>query len=477
MQVMAGRRARFRWVAVAIFSFIALPGCGDDGDDDNPVNPGSSTQITGTFANPTEGGMMAITIASASLAPTTRAGSARAHTAYASATLSPEVGSAVLVTGTYGDESDSLILSGGGYNMAGLYDAASGSIRGSYLGPRGAGRFVGAVGGPSAISIHCGTFEDEDDVSRGRWNLMVSGTTLWGIGALHSGIFYQFEGTVSGGGAMKTISVDDQAVGNGHDLIASGTLDTGTGLGQGTWTSSNSGITINTGPWSVAACYPSGTTQDMSGSYLLGNALGVVTIRIALPVAVPAAAPSLTTQERPATADLLGNPFGFESLAGFFNGETDSLDLVGKPTYAMNGVYESVNNVLTGQLTALGGEGPFITTHGTLTTVKPLCGTFQNESQTLSGPLTLLIQGGAVTGMALPNQGGQLRFYGSAIGTGTTRSMTFSGGDGQGGILEASGTLDTSTYTVTNGTWTIEVNSIPTDSGTWSGELCPGAVP
>ena len=478
MHVMASRRGTWRWVAVVILSLIALPGCGDDDDDDNPVNPGTSTHLTGTFGNPTEGGMMTITISSASLAPSSRAGSVRTHTAFASATLSPEVGSEVLVTGTYGDESDSLVLSGGGYNMAGVYDPATASIRGSYLGPRGEGRFVGTVGESSAISVHCGTFEDEDDVTRGRWNLMVSGTTLWGIGALHSGIFYQFEGTVSGAGAVKTISVDDQGVGNGHDLVASGTLDTGTGLGQGTWTSSNGGITINTGPWSVAACQASGQPLTLSGSYLLSGGAGAVTIRIGQSlVAIPAThAPSVTAHETPATGDLLGS--WSESLAGFFNDETDSLDLVGKPDVALLGKYDSTELIIAGRLTVPGGEGPFITTIGTLATIKPLCGTFENQDQTRSGPWTLLVSGGPVRGMADPSDGPEFLFYGTATGTGTTRSITLSGGDGQGGILTGSGTLDLTTYTVTDGVWSTEdVNSKPTDSGTWGVELCPGAEP
>ncbi|HKQ20117.1 MAG TPA: hypothetical protein VJW75_10265 [Candidatus Eisenbacteria bacterium] len=84
-----------------------------------------------------------------------------------------------------------------------------------------------------------------------------------------------------------------------------------------------------------------------------------------------------------------------------------------------------------------------------------------------------LIVGGELAGIAFPDSGEPLSFEGTVETTGTMRSI--SGGDENPGVdrLTVTGTLNTTTNTV-SGTWTYEDLVTPsTDSGTWSGSPCP----
>ena len=457
------------------FLHLALPGCDDD-DDDNPVNPGATTQLTGTFANPSEGGKIEITIQAASLAPSRRAASVGSHTVLATAVITPEIGPPAQVTGTYSEETDSLYLNGSGYSVRGLFDDASAAMWGQFGGPSGGGfltgSFVCAVGGSNAVQVYCGAFQDEDDVSRGRWNMVLSGTQVWAIGALYSGFFYEVEGTVSGAGPTRTIMIEEQTTAFGHDVSAEGTLDTGTGLAQGAWASSVEGTPINIGVWSTMACAPGGPTTELTGTILYNFDNGPVYITIgsgALSPARPVA--SLGVHQIPAIAR---QPLNGENLSGYYNPETDSLDLGGKPIYTMVGKYDESGGV-PGIFGRVFGGRPFISAVGGPETVKPLCGSFENQGQTMSGPWDLLVVGAAVRGMAVSTGGAEFSFSGMLTGTGTTRTITLAGSDGEGGTLTATGTLDTTTFTVTNGTWSFEIDSAPVDSGSWGGDACDGS--
>jgi hypothetical protein len=468
-------RTLLPWMTFALLSILAFPGCGDD-DDDNPVNPGPSTQLTGTFANPNEGGMMTITIQSASLAPARRAGSAASHASTATAVLTPEIGAPVHLTGTYSDESDTLYLSGGGlsYNMRGVYDATASTILGSYAGPQGNGYFACVVGGTGAVDVYCGTFEDDEDISHGRWNLVISGTQLQGIGALYGGLFYRFSGTATGTGATRVIAVEDE-IGVGNTLTADGTLDTGTSLAQGTWTVSSNGVPYNTGPWSAAPCETGGQTTELTGTFITDSGSGFVSITTASSLLAPGRpAPSLGTHAVPATAWLAGEGLGTATLSGFYDPETDSLGLVGMPLHTMVGKYDESGAVagIFGRYTHAAEQGFFQSAVGNADAVQPLCGSFENQAQTVSGPWTLVVAGTSATGMAISAEGVEILFEGTVTGTGAARTVTLTGSDGQGGTLTATGTLDATTDRVTDGTWSLEVDSTPVDSGTWGAELC-----
>ena len=165
-------------------------------------------------------------------------------------------------------------------------------------------------------------------------------------------------------------------------------------------------------------------------------------------------------------------------MSGFYNPETDSLDLVGMPSHTMTGKYDESGAVagIFGRYTYAAEQGFFHTAVGNAGAVKSLCGSFENVAQTVSGPWTLVIAGAYATGMAISTEGAEFPFEGTVTGTGPTRAVTLAGSDGQGGTLTATGTFDTATNAVTNGTWSIEVDSTPVDSGTWGGEPCPAIV-
>jgi hypothetical protein len=254
---LVSRRSLIACVSLALLTVFLLPGCSDD-DDGDPVGPDrGTTELTGTFAQEDEGGMMTITIQSGTLARALRSGSIASRTVGVSAVLTPEVGAPVHLTGTYREESDTLNLSGGGYEMVGEYDDTTTAISGSYTGPIGPGSFACATGAPGQVGVYCGTFEDETYFNSGRWNLVVAGTQLHGIFATYSGEI-TFQGTVTGTGTIRTVAVHDH-MSYGAYFVVDGTLDTDADTLGGTWGVDDNGTYTYHGPWSASACSTSGS--------------------------------------------------------------------------------------------------------------------------------------------------------------------------------------------------------------------------
>ena len=229
-------------------SLVAINGCSDD-DDDNPVNPGTpqSTQLTGAFVGAGDGGRMTVTIplASSALAPRL-GGSAPVNV---TGTLSPDAGGTVNLTGSYDADGDAIVLAGGGYTLAGLYDGTApvAGIAGDYTGPNGTGGFAVAVGGSSTVSVYCAEYEGQSD--SGRLNLIIVGNTVNGGVALTNGTIYGFEGTVTGIAPNQTITVNDE-VETGIVVAAQASLNSTTGqITNGTYTITVEGLEEDSGTW------------------------------------------------------------------------------------------------------------------------------------------------------------------------------------------------------------------------------------
>lgn len=251
------RRALFLRAALGLLTLVALQGCSDD-DDDNPMDPGSqSTELSGTFANGLEGGHMSITIplATGNLAPARLAGSALAHDVVVTGALYSDQGDTIGLTGTYNEEADSLLLTGGGYTLEGKYDAAAAipGIAGVYSGPNGGGYFGCAVGGNSAILTMCGNLQDLGSTYSERWNMVVAGDVVAGLAVMEDGEIIPFEGTLTGSSPNRTLAVD-QNLGDGRSLVAAGTVSTATGAGQGSWELEMGTIADPSGLWAVWDC-------------------------------------------------------------------------------------------------------------------------------------------------------------------------------------------------------------------------------
>jgi hypothetical protein len=250
------------WIGLLILSCVALTGCGDDDDDGNPVNPGTSdaTLFTGTFVGATEGGLMTmyIELPQAELAPGL-AGKTAPPGAPAFAILSPDIGGTVNLSGTYDETTDSLRLIGPGYIMSGHYDPAGPmpGIAGTYINPAGAGSLGCAVGGTNTVRVTCGMYTDLLATKSGRWNLAIVGGAVHGL-AYYGGQVLDFEGTAAGTGNTRTIAIH-QELGGGAVLIADGTLNTTTGDVGGDWRIEIDSAVDDSGTWEGSTCLPGGT--------------------------------------------------------------------------------------------------------------------------------------------------------------------------------------------------------------------------
>ncbi|HET9253391.1 MAG TPA: hypothetical protein VFP58_14850 [Candidatus Eisenbacteria bacterium] len=251
----SSRRSMF--ALVLALCAIGFTGCSDE-DDDNPVDPGSSsTELTGAFANANEGGQMSITIPlpTGNLAPARLAGSALAHDVSVTGTLYPDTGDTIGLTGIYNEEANSLVLSGGGYTLSGAYDAANTppGVAGTYSGPNGTGIFGCAVGGSSSVLVLCGSLTDLGVTYTERWHLVVAGNAAAGVAIMEDGEIIPFEGTVGGVSPGRTLSVNHD-LGDGRSLIASGTVYTNAEISNGTWELDEGTIADPMGFWSAHDC-------------------------------------------------------------------------------------------------------------------------------------------------------------------------------------------------------------------------------
>ena len=160
-------------------------------------------------------------------------------------------------------------------------------------------------------------------------------------------------------------------------------------------------------------------------------------------------------------------------LTGNYNDQGDTLNLSGGG-YTLRGAYDTTGtyNAILGQYDGPNGPGFFGSVTG-ITSSMIFCGTFDSDVTPTNGNWDILITGSEVAGLAFPTDAEPFGFEGTIETTGTQRDIT--AGDSDPGVytLTITGTLDTTTNTV-SGTWTYEDLVTPsTDSGTWSGTPCP----
>ncbi len=162
-------------------------------------------------------------------------------------------------------------------------------------------------------------------------------------------------------------------------------------------------------------------------------------------------------------------------LTGTYDDAADTLNLTNVSSgYSFAGAYDTTGSfdALIGQYDGPNGAGFFGCVTGVVTPTS-YCGTFDSDVTSTAGNWDLLIAGGEVGGIAFPTSGEPFAFEGTIQTTGTMRAITAGNTDPGVSQLTIDGTLDTTTNTV-SGTWTLEDLVTPsTDSGTWSGSLCP----
>jgi hypothetical protein len=247
--------------ALSLLVLLGVAGCSKD-DPVKPVHPGGgsdpSTQLTGSFLNSSEAGLLTVDIATRNLAPRLR--SELPDTAVtATGVASLESGIAVILSGTYNPGSDSLKLSGQGYSFRGFHwsTAVPPHVEGSFDGPNGPGYFGCMPGTRNAVKVLCGHFQSGSTSTTGRWDAVLAGTTLLGFESPSgdSGVV-GFSGTVTGTSIMRTLTF---STGGEFVFGGSGTWDTETDHAAGTWAADD-----DAGTWSADLCPLSRTDRTRS---------------------------------------------------------------------------------------------------------------------------------------------------------------------------------------------------------------------
>lgn len=187
----------------------------------------------------------------------------------------------------------------------------------------------------------------------------------------------------------------------------------------------------------------------------------------------------LAPHPRPAAASVVATgtlkPVGGSatSVSGTYDQEVDSLYLSGAG-YTMTGEFDTSGTFqsINGPYDGPNGQGFFGCVTG-LTNPMTYCGTFASGSTSNAGNWDILVGGSLVGGIAFPAGSEPFAFEGTIETTGTMRAITAGNSDPGVYTLTVTGTLNTTTNTV-SGTWTYNDLVAPsTDSGTWSGPACP----
>jgi hypothetical protein len=141
------------------------------------------------------------------------------------------------------------------------------------------------------------------------------------------------------------------------------------------------------------------------------------------------------------------------NLTGTYNSGSGAVSVTGGG-HTLTGTVS--NGTLDGTYTGPAGSGSFGSEHGAAPTdVKQFCGSYTGAS---SGVWNLAMMGNSLAGAYADDGGGSAQLKGTV--SGTTLSITFSGGTAAGTLASA---------TTMNGTWTAGANS-----GTWAGvSPCP----
>ncbi len=161
-----------------------------------------------------------------------------------------------------------------------------------------------------------------------------------------------------------------------------------------------------------------------------------------------------------------------DTLNGNFDNDTGYLNVTGGG-YSLGGVYDpGPPRLMFGTYSGPNGDGDFTCEVGAAASADVYCGTYLNQAQTSNGTFIFAIRGSALEGAAIEEGGaGPDGFTGTISGTGTVRTLNVSSLITNGYKLTATGQLDTGTHS-TSGTYKIDYNSAPYDSGAWAGQRC-----
>jgi hypothetical protein len=252
--------ARLRYAFLLLFLLVS-PSCSDD--EESPTGPSPATsQFTGVFTGPGDGGLMTLSIplATGDLAPTHPVRTALAHDVQALATLALDAGGTINLAGTYSEETDSLALTGQGYSMAGRYDPAGPvpGVTGEWTGPPGPGFFDCAAGGTGEVHTYCGD-ETRTGIVFEPMQVGIAGLSdLFGFIVI-DGEPIHLEGTVTASASQVYSLTAAKDLGGGAVLRVDGTFRLWNKDMWGEWVIESHGVPGDSGTWALAPCL-AGTT-------------------------------------------------------------------------------------------------------------------------------------------------------------------------------------------------------------------------
>jgi hypothetical protein len=216
---------------------------------------------------------------------------------------------------------------------------------------------------------------------------------------------------------------------------------------------------------------PGAQSTQLTGTFVGSGDGGTMTVTI--PLASTALAPRLggsaLSHDVAVTGVLSPDAGGTINLTGTYSEETDTLYVTGGG-YVMGGEYEPAGSIpgIVGVYLGPSGAGAFGLAVGGSSTVTVYCGTYVNDDLSATGRLNTIVVGSEVAGAAVV-EGEPVGFEGAITGTAPDQTISVNQDIGNGAVLIAEGDLNATTGEITNGTWRIEVDTVITDFGTWSG--------
>lgn len=169
------------------------------------------------------------------------------------------------------------------------------------------------------------------------------------------------------------------------------------------------------------------------------------------------------------------------ALTGDLDDTSGDVTLAGSG-YTLTGIYvPGPPSNIFGSYTGPNGDGAFDCLTGGSSSATVMCGTWISSNLTdpdgnaLLGSFTFSIRGSTIEGVMYAQGSQQVNFTGTVSGTGASRPVLVTAEVLGAYRLTANGTLDTTTNTITDGTYLLEDLSPggnPDDTGTWTSGLC-----
>jgi sugar lactone lactonase YvrE len=227
---------------VALLVGATLTSCG--GSSATGPTTGAAAKYEGVLAGGTgENGVLTITVAATTSAPSLSYGAPHADAAHGGASSASNAtgtitfvggGGTVNVTGTLDRSTGSLSVAGNGYTFTG--SLVNGVLGGNYVGPNGSGLFATLTSATTSVLKFCGTYSGVDSNNpafhfHGIWDLSLVGSTFAGAGVSvtpdpHP--TFLLRGTLQGTTITLTASKDGVVTGTETGTLSGNTVSGGT---------------------------------------------------------------------------------------------------------------------------------------------------------------------------------------------------------------------------------------------------------